>query len=193
MSQAMGVNVKSEYFCDLKLDAWHYTSALHGTHGCFWGSMLFVETGRPCWNHPESRSGCKFPPPGHTDICWGSGPCQPVSQQRRNTNVQLGEEHPGYSALFGDSGSIISCVRRLLPKIFITENVVGFAHKQKYGIYQLQTPLDHFIKKMYQIYDGKGRQWFVAHICLATDASIWIFANRPRTALLTSKQTNAHI
>ena len=177
----MGVKLDDQqWFADMKPESLAYTMSLHSTIGrtCFWQSMRDLEDGKPCLCHPHAAT-CPPPPPGYIDILWGSGPCQFVSQQRRNST--LPEHHKGFDALFGRIGSILSNVAKLLPKLFITENVAGFGHKQKKGIFKDITPLYFFVGKMFEIMH-EGRRHFAAHLPLACDPGMWLRAKRPRIA-----------
>ena len=88
-----------QWFADMKPESLAYTMSLHSTIGqtCFWQSMRDLELGKRCLCHPHAAT-CPPPPPGYIDILWGSGPCQPVSQQRRNST--LPEEHKDFSARY---------------------------------------------------------------------------------------------
>ena len=118
----------------------------------------------PCDRHPD-RDSCKLESP---DIFCACAPCQPYSVQRR-TGPSSAEAHADYKTLWGEEGSVLSMVQRLLPKIFVSENVMGFEGRKQ-----------ELINQVFAIKNRAGEQHFTTGGCIKLDAKDWVTCSRPR-------------
>jgi hypothetical protein len=137
-----------------------------------------AEDGAPCARHPDQSSGC--PLPDSVDVLFGSGPCQPYSQLRRSGNATKVTAHDGYHATFGSDGSIISVCRRVLPRIFLTEQVLGFGTPYTKGVPDI-TPKSEFVSEVMGIVNGSGNHHFAKCICVQLDSGDFLTCGRPRS------------
>jgi hypothetical protein len=137
-----------------------------------------AELGLPCRRHPSSTE-CKLPEPGQVDIMVGSGPCQPYSNLRHSGFAKPPEEHSGYSATFGEVGSITSVCQKVLPRYFITEQVLGFSKPGNKDHPEIN-PKTEFIGQVMSILTPEGLSHFHKCISLQLDSKLFIQAGRPR-------------
>ena len=181
--QALGVPIAEHGFgCGPKSESRHYVAEAHSDIVSCWYSNIqdMMREDWPCCNHLGRRQMCRLPPPGVVDFLPASGPCQPWSRQRRN--LRLPEEHELHASVMSSSRGLVGLVKRLLPKVFSTENVMTFNHRRQRGRYAEVSPMEAFTDAIYretQASNG-GEPWYVAHATLQTDSIAWVDSRRPR-------------
>ena len=90
---------------------------------------LQMELEQPCDRH-IGQSGhipvpeCKLPL--DTDFFVACAPCQPYSLQRAGSGPKRPCDHVSFGSLWGPTGSVLSTLTRVRPKVFVSENVIGF-------------------------------------------------------------------
>ena len=142
--------------------------------------VLQAEIGASCRCHPQNGSaGCHLP--ADVDILVGSGPCQPYSALRQgvNANTKPIMEHHGYDTTFGKQGSLVSIVRRVLPKVYISEQVMGFGNPYDKKFPEV-CPKHDFVDTIMQITGRDGEEHFKKCIVLKLDSKLMLEAGRPR-------------
>jgi hypothetical protein len=134
--------------------------------------------GLPCKNHPDGQ-GCCLPKAGEVDVLDVSGPCQPFTNMTRSGFSKTPQEHRSYNTTFGESGSVCSVVQAVLPKIFISEQVLGFA--KPFVKDEPQTsPKAEFISKIMGTVNSQGNHHFENCMAINLDSKEFIDCNRPR-------------
>ena len=148
---------------------------------CFWLCVLSIcckaEDGRPCKIHPESDS-CKLPAEGVVDVLVACAPCQPYTKLRNGCGVADCRDHPGYSVMFSETGSVISLTGKILPAVFISEQVRGF--DKPYDKNSTTSPKTDFVDQVMGIRRRSGALHFSAWACAAMDSKMFVHGSRPR-------------
>lgn len=132
----------------------------------------------PCKMHPTSN-GCRLATSeDEIDILDASGPCQPFSKMRNGGFSKQPEEHDEYGTTFAAMGSVLSVVRRVLPKVFVSEQVQGFGKTAKHGLGE--SPKSTFVREVLGIVGRDGRPHFENCIAVTLDSSDFVKSSRPR-------------
>ena len=113
--------------------------------------------------------------PQRVDFYTACAPCQPYSTMRV-TGPEM-DSHSGYNALFGITSSVMSQIAKLLPTLFLLEQVLGFEREKAN---HERTPKDEFIARVLEITRPGGEQHFVAYVMFRMDSGIFIHGSRPR-------------
>jgi hypothetical protein len=140
-----------------------------------------AEQGKTCQLHKNDENhiagGCAVREPEETDIFVACSPCQPYSALRSH-GVDA-ESHNGYAVMFADSGSVISHCEKLLPSVFISEQVLGFQTPRKSS--NNESPLETFVNRISNIKRSSGEMHFVAYVKMTVDSDTFIEGSRPRS------------
>ncbi len=88
------------------------------------------------------------------------------------------QEHKEYPALFGFSGSVLSIVRKVLPKFFISEQVIGFGKSFKEA--PQSSPKSEFVQEVLGITDAEGAYHFEHCMAIESDSKDFVDGSRPR-------------
>jgi hypothetical protein len=134
-----------------------------------------AEAGLPCKIHP-SGEGCELPV--DVDVLDASGPCQPYSALRNSGFATAPEKHPLYKTTFGKTGSVISVCRKTLPRVFISEQVEGFAKESKEN--PGMSPKTEFVSEVLGITRPDGTAHFTNCLTVKQDAAKFVRTARPR-------------
>ena len=138
---------------DVKSSSLRFCQAVHAREmGHFWGSLAdFAASPRKnCKAHEfMGLMNCSQPvKPGTIDLCWGSGPCQPFSPQKRKSTPA--EDHCQHDTTMSGSTGIPACIAAILPLLFATAQVMGFERTGRRSTrYVGSTPLELFIQEVY--------------------------------------------
>lgn len=162
--------------CDPKANSFAFImgNKLRDKVKCFWPSIQEMEAGSSCKLHGDRDSGC-FVQRG-VDLLVGCSPCQPFSKMRHNKGRTC-TDHKFFAVTFGEEGSLISLVSKVLPKIFMVEQVFAFNDNFR----DLEgTPLSKFMTSVLSITNESGEPHFTGHTALHLDSSVWIDAARGR-------------
>lgn len=181
-----GCNVpinKGVCMSDKKPDSFDWCRSAWSNHiGCFHGSLGDAVQSKACKLHKGAHRGrCALPERGSTDISLCCGPCQAFSSQRRDDG--LAEDHPLHAVTMEDlvdGNSLIPWIRRVLPKVLVSEQVAAFKKTRKEGIYKDKTPLKVFLERVQGIVGLDGKQWFTGVCVVNSCPSPWLDARRPR-------------
>ena len=136
-----------------------------------------AENGMQCLNHKDGP-GCNLPAEP-VDVLVASGSCQPYSAMRRGASIRnvSVQNHPGYGVTFNASDSIVSAVGVLLPRAFISEQVMGFGTVDKStGL----SPKSDFIQAIMGTTDSNGNPHFTKCLSMKMDAAMFLEVSRPR-------------
>ena len=139
--------------------------------GYHWRVAWQMELDLPCPRH-RGQSGtspeCKLP--AHTDIFIACAPCQPYSLQRAGSGPKKPCDHQAFDSLWGKTGSVLSTLARARPKVFVSENVIGFQDFRR-----------DLISAVMSIKDPETDEpHFHSAACITLDSAKWITASRPR-------------
>jgi site-specific DNA-cytosine methylase len=134
-----------------------------------------AEAEKGCLHHPGEHS-CALRPPSSVDIWLACPPCQPYSGMRSAGGAA--EDHEGFKVCFGETGSVISHLKLLLPSVFVAEQVEGFAKPRKnlHGI----SPKEAFCTQVLGIQRPDGARHFVGYMVLDMNSSYFLEGSRPR-------------
>ena len=133
-----------------------------------------AEQSKPCSIHPSSES-CTMAPDGSVDVYIACAPCQPYSGLRADDTPV--HEHIGFGVLFGREGSVLSQVRRLLPLVFVTEQVTRFNVCPKGAS---ESPKDAFVREALAITRPDGSPHFSSYVMFCMDSGLFLEGSRPR-------------
>ena len=83
-----------------------------------------------------------------------------------------------------DGDALISWIRRVLPKVLVSEQVAAFNRTRKDGIYKNKAPLNIFVERVQAIVGPDGNMWYTGVCVVNSCPSPWLDARRPRLHIL---------
>ncbi len=109
----------------------------------------------------------------------GSAPCQPFTGFTNKSDRVDCRNHKGYDALFGEVGSVLSLVGKVLPHWFLSEQVINFS-KPYSGTNSSYSPKDKYMEDMKAITNSKHQPHFTGHVAVKLDSDKFVEGSRPR-------------
>ena len=163
----------------------NFNAGVGFTH--FWKTMRDCENSAPCILHPVAdaqhtgcQSTCREP-----DFFIASGCCHSFSRLQDTHGIPQGqkwqktENHPTFPVTFGETGSLKSMCEFLEPKIFLSEEVLGFVT----GVgSDGQTYLSRFNEEIMSLTKADGTPIFTGSAHVILDISEYICGTRKRVS-----------